>query len=67
LLVIDGTWYYLMIKINNKIIKFYDSFKLAPRKLAEIGELFNLPKLDNETHDLIKDFEIRSNHDYPQL
>ena len=35
-----GQWYTIIIKVNNKIIEFRDSYKLLPFKLKRIGESF---------------------------
>lgn len=36
-----GQWYFIKIKINNKIIELRDSFKLLPFSLDRIGKSFN--------------------------
>lgn len=36
-----GQWYRITIKVNNKYIDIYDSYKLLPFKLERIGKSFN--------------------------
>lgn len=36
----EGQWYFIVFKINDKIITFYDSLKLIPLSVAQIGESF---------------------------
>lgn len=46
----DGQWYYIQVKVNNKLIEFRDSYKLLPFSVKAIGKGFNTKhkKLDME-------------------
>ena len=36
----EGQWYFIVFKINDKIITFYDSLKLIPLSVKQIGDSF---------------------------